>query len=118
MVASEVVYEGRFTRVDRDAALRELHESLQQQSLVTRSSADNCQRRCCPTSGAFMPAMSTPKPTCPTTVRVREFNQGVAPRRIGDAVHPPSHRGRAGQRDPLLRAANSSMLRDILCDDC
>ena len=30
MVAGEVVYEsGRFTRVDRDAALRELHESLQ-----------------------------------------------------------------------------------------
>jgi cytosine/adenosine deaminase-related metal-dependent hydrolase len=31
MVAGEVVYEGgRFTRVDRDAALRELHQSLQQ----------------------------------------------------------------------------------------
>jgi cytosine/adenosine deaminase-related metal-dependent hydrolase len=31
MVAGEVVYEGgRFTRVDRDAALRELHRSLQQ----------------------------------------------------------------------------------------
>ena len=30
MVAGEVVYEGvRFTRVDRDAALRELHQSLQ-----------------------------------------------------------------------------------------
>ncbi len=30
MVAGEVVYEGgRFTRVDRDAALREPHESLQ-----------------------------------------------------------------------------------------
>jgi hypothetical protein len=30
MVAGEVVYEGgRFTRVDRDAALRELHDSLQ-----------------------------------------------------------------------------------------
>jgi 5-methylthioadenosine/S-adenosylhomocysteine deaminase len=30
MVAGEVVYEGgRFTRVDRDAALRELHASLQ-----------------------------------------------------------------------------------------
>jgi 5-methylthioadenosine/S-adenosylhomocysteine deaminase len=30
MVAGEVVYQGgRFTRVDRDAALRELHESLQ-----------------------------------------------------------------------------------------
>jgi hypothetical protein len=30
MVAGEVVYEGgHFTRVDRDAALRELHESLQ-----------------------------------------------------------------------------------------
>jgi cytosine/adenosine deaminase-related metal-dependent hydrolase len=30
MVAGEVVYEGgRFTRVDRDAAMRELHESLQ-----------------------------------------------------------------------------------------
>jgi hypothetical protein len=30
MVAGEVVYEdGRFTRVDRTAALRELHESLQ-----------------------------------------------------------------------------------------
>jgi hypothetical protein len=30
MVAGEVVYEcGRFTRVDRAAALRELHESLQ-----------------------------------------------------------------------------------------
>ncbi len=30
MVAGEVVYEGgRFTRVDQDAALRELHESLQ-----------------------------------------------------------------------------------------
>jgi len=30
MVACEVVYEeGRFTRVDRDAALRELHASLQ-----------------------------------------------------------------------------------------
>jgi 5-methylthioadenosine/S-adenosylhomocysteine deaminase len=30
MVAGEVVYEGgRFTRVDRDAALKELHESLQ-----------------------------------------------------------------------------------------
>jgi hypothetical protein len=30
MVAGEVVYDaGRFTRVDRDAALRELHESLQ-----------------------------------------------------------------------------------------
>ena len=31
MVAGEVVYEdGRFTRVDRDAAVRELHQSLQQ----------------------------------------------------------------------------------------
>jgi 5-methylthioadenosine/S-adenosylhomocysteine deaminase len=31
MVAGEVVSEGgRFTRVDRDAALRELHDSLQQ----------------------------------------------------------------------------------------
>jgi 5-methylthioadenosine/S-adenosylhomocysteine deaminase len=31
MVAGEVVYQGgRFTRVDRDAALRELHKSLQQ----------------------------------------------------------------------------------------
>src|SRR5437899_6081261 len=30
MVAGEVIYEGgRFTRVDRDAALRELHDSLQ-----------------------------------------------------------------------------------------
>ena len=30
MVAGEVVYEGgRFTRVDRDAALHELHDSLQ-----------------------------------------------------------------------------------------
>ena len=30
MVAGEVIYEGgRFTRVDRDAALKELHESLQ-----------------------------------------------------------------------------------------
>jgi len=30
MVAGEVVYEGGcFTRVDRDAALRELHETLQ-----------------------------------------------------------------------------------------
>ena len=30
MVAGEVVYEeGRFTRLDRDAALRELHQSLQ-----------------------------------------------------------------------------------------
>jgi hypothetical protein len=30
MVAGEVVYEdGRFTRVDRAAAMRELHESLQ-----------------------------------------------------------------------------------------
>jgi 5-methylthioadenosine/S-adenosylhomocysteine deaminase len=30
MVAGEVVYEGgRFTRIDRDAALRELHDSLQ-----------------------------------------------------------------------------------------
>src|SRR5438034_8807472 len=30
MVAGEVVYEGgRFTRVDRDAALRQLHDSLQ-----------------------------------------------------------------------------------------
>jgi hypothetical protein len=30
MVAGEIVYEGgRFTRVDRDAALRELHASLQ-----------------------------------------------------------------------------------------
>ena len=30
MVAGEVVYEaGRFTRVDRDAALKELHQSLQ-----------------------------------------------------------------------------------------
>ena len=30
IVAGEVVYEGgRFTRVDRDAALRELHELLQ-----------------------------------------------------------------------------------------
>jgi len=41
MVAGEVVYEGgRFTRVDRDAALRELHQSLQQPLAV-----DEIERR-------------------------------------------------------------------------
>jgi 5-methylthioadenosine/S-adenosylhomocysteine deaminase len=41
MVAGEVVYEsGRFTRVDRDAALRELHQSLQQPL-----AADEVERR-------------------------------------------------------------------------
>ena len=41
MVAGEVVYEGgRFTRIDRDAALHELHQSLQH-----ALSADEIERR-------------------------------------------------------------------------
>jgi cytosine/adenosine deaminase-related metal-dependent hydrolase len=41
MVAGEVVYQdGRFTRIDRDAALRELHQSLQRPR-----AADEVERR-------------------------------------------------------------------------
>jgi hypothetical protein len=41
MVAGEVVYQdGRFTRIDRDAALRELHQLLQQPL-----AADEVERR-------------------------------------------------------------------------
>ena len=50
MVAGEVVYEGgRFTRVDRDAALRELHESLQ------HALADDEIERRGPVKGAAAP---------------------------------------------------------------
>ena len=41
MVAGEVIYQdGRFTRVDREAALRELHQSLQ-----SPLAADEIERR-------------------------------------------------------------------------
>ena len=92
MLAGEVVYEaGRFTRVDRDAALRELHESLQH--------ALACQRRCCPMSAVSTPSTSTPKPTCPITVRVRGCGTSNHVRRIpAPDTSPDSPR----LPDPLL----------------
>ena len=83
MVAGEVVYEGgRFTRVDRDAALRELHDYCSTRSPTTRSSGGNCRRRCCPMSGASTPAISTPTPTNPSIARARESEASNHVRRI------------------------------------
>jgi hypothetical protein len=72
MVAGEVVYEGgRFIRVDRDAALRELHAYCRTRSPTTRSSGGSCRRRSSPMCGASTPAISIPTLTCPTIVRAR-----------------------------------------------
>jgi hypothetical protein len=74
MVAGEVVYEGgRFTRVDRAAALRELHASLQH-----ALSDDEIERRALskgllPHVRHFYDGISTPKPTSPITARARGF---------------------------------------------
>ena len=43
------------------------------QSPTTRSSGTSCRRRSCPMSGASMPAISTPRRTCPTTARAHGF---------------------------------------------
>jgi len=79
MVAGEVVYEGGyFTRVDRDAALHDLHESLQRaRSPTTRSSGASCRKRSCRMYGASTPTISTPKRTCPTTVPARGCERSV-----------------------------------------
>jgi hypothetical protein len=63
-----VVYEGdRFTRVDRAAALRELHASLQHALDDDETERRAQSKRCFPMCGVSMPAIATPKPTSPST---------------------------------------------------
>jgi len=104
-VVGEVVYQDRrSTRVDRDAALCELHQSLQGPLPRTRSSANGCRRRYCRMSAGSMTDISIPKPTCPTTVQVRGSSDAAA--RL-QALHPPF-----GQS---LEPAPNSRLRWAAC---
>ena len=74
MVAGEVVYQdGRFTRIDRDAALRELHQLLQQPL-----AADEVERR--QLSRALLP-------------QVRRFYAGY----FDSDTHHPYYRGSSRQ---------------------
>jgi hypothetical protein len=91
MVAGEVVYEGgRFTRIDRDAALRELHTSLQLVLPRMRPSAASCRRRCCPMSSASTPAISIPKRMRPITGQARGSEASNHARGINAADTSPS----------------------------
>jgi hypothetical protein len=80
MVADEVVYKGgRFTRIDREAALRELRESLQH-----ALGNDDIERRQLSKGPAPCPSIlrrlfSTPRPICPTTVRAHRSEAPIRP---------------------------------------
>ena len=72
MCDGAVIYQdGRFARVDRDAALRALHEDLQK----ALSNAAVCRKRCCRTSGHSMPAISAPSGMSRSTDPVRGRKQ-------------------------------------------
>ena len=49
MCDGEVIYQdGKFTRVDKDSALKQLHDDLSaRRCRTTRSSGASCPRRCC-----------------------------------------------------------------------
>ena len=88
MVAGEVVYEGgRFhPGRPRRGAERIARVIAARARRRRESSGEPCQRRCCPMSGVSTPAISTPKPTNPSTARAREFEASNSVPQIDDAI--------------------------------
>jgi hypothetical protein len=109
MVAGEVVYQGaRFTRVDRDTALRELHASLQHALGDDEIERRQLSKALLPMSGISTPAISTPRGTCPTTVRAR-WCEALAIRSENDAHRSSKRR----QSRPLDRVVQTGALPKV-----
>jgi 5-methylthioadenosine/S-adenosylhomocysteine deaminase len=79
MVAGKVVYEGGcFTRVDRDAALRELHQSLQRALADDEVERRQLSKALLPHVRRFYAQYFDPRPTNPITARARGFDRRMS----------------------------------------